>query len=220
MTTIQSLKLYHYPLSRSARVKWLLHELLDEGFETERVALLQGQQFSSDFIAKNPNHGVPVLDVTYSDGGEQTVYESIAIMIFLADAYADKGLAPEAKDLQKRSDYLQMMAFGGSWMDMMLWQIRLNEDLLPRSVRSDALAKYNRDKFENEVEPQLLARLSKQDFICGENFSAVDCMIGQNINWARAYKLCQDDVFYAYMKRMKQRPAFQKAFADAHEFNA
>jgi glutathione S-transferase len=110
------------------------------------------------------------------------------------------------------------MAFGGAWMDMMLWQIRLNEDLLPRSVRSEALAQFNRDKFKNEVEPQLLSRLDKQDYMCSFGFSAVDCIMGQNINWARAYGLCQDDHFYAYMKRMKQRPAFQKAFADASEF--
>ncbi len=219
MKTIRSLSLYHYPLSRSARVKWLLHELVGDKFEVKRVGLLQGQQFSKDFISKNPNHGVPVLDVTYSDGTEQTIYESIAIMIFLADAFADKGLAPSLDNHSARADYLQMMAFGGSWMDMMLWQIRLNEDLLPRSVRSIALAKFNRDKFVNEVEPQLIKRLESQDYICGDNFTAADCMMGQNINWARAYKLCQDDIFYAYMKRMKQRPSFQKAFADAAEFN-
>ena len=219
MTSITKITLHHYPLSRSARVKWLLHEVLGDDFETKRVALLQGQQFSPDFIAKNPNHGVPVLDVVYEDGSEQTIYESIAILIFLADTYSEKGCAPSPKDLRARADYLQMMAFGGSWMDMMLWQIRLNQDLLPKAVRSQALADFNKDKFINEVEPQLIARLSKHNYICGENFSAVDCMIGQNINWARAYKMCQDDIFYAYMKRMKQREGFQKAFADASEFN-
>lgn len=219
MTRFSSLTLHHYPLSRSARVKWLLHELLGDDFKTQRVALLQGQQFNPDFIAKNPNHGVPVLDLVYADGSKQTIYESIAILIFLADAYADKGFAPSQNDYRQRADYLQMMAFGGSWMDMMLWQIRLNEDLLPRSVRSQTLADFNRDKFANEVEPQLIARLSKHDYICGDNFTAADCMMGQNINWARAYKMCQDDLFYAYLKRMKQRQGFQKAFADAAEFN-
>jgi glutathione S-transferase len=219
MTRISKLTLHHYPLSRSARVKWLLHELLGDDFETQRVALMQGQQFTPDFIAKNPNHGVPVLDVVYADGSQQTIYESIAILVFLADAYSEKGFAPSQTDLRSRADYLQMMAFGGSWMDMMLWQIRLNQDLLPRSVRSQVLADFNKDKFKNEVEPQLIARLSKHDFICGDKFTAADCMIGQNINWARAYKMCQDDIFYAYMKRMKQREGFQKAFADASEFN-
>jgi glutathione S-transferase len=218
MTNIASLTLHHYPLSRSARVKWLLHELLNDGFETKRVALRKGAQFSADFLAKNPNHGVPVLDVTYESGETQTIYESIAILVFLADAYAEKELAPPPSQAQNRADYLQLIAFGGAWMDMMLWQIRLNEDLLPRSVRSASLAQFNRDKFKNEVEPQLLSRLDKHDYMCAFGFSAADCMIGQNINWARAYGLCQDDRFYAYMKRMKQREAFQQAFADASEF--
>ena len=33
------LKLYHYPATRSARVKWLLHELLDDDFDVEVVPL-------------------------------------------------------------------------------------------------------------------------------------------------------------------------------------
>jgi hypothetical protein len=31
------LKLYHFPASRSARVKWLLHELLEDDFDVEVV---------------------------------------------------------------------------------------------------------------------------------------------------------------------------------------
>ena len=30
---IDRLKLYHYPASRSARVKWMLHEVVGDGFE-------------------------------------------------------------------------------------------------------------------------------------------------------------------------------------------
>ena len=36
---IQRLKLYHYPASRSARVKWMLHEVVGDAFEVARVAL-------------------------------------------------------------------------------------------------------------------------------------------------------------------------------------
>ena len=50
------LKLYHYPATRSARVKWLLHELLDDDFDVEVVPLYEGAQYSEDYLAKNPNH--------------------------------------------------------------------------------------------------------------------------------------------------------------------
>jgi len=115
MTSITKITLHHYPLSRSARVKWLLHEVLGDDFETKRVALLQGQQFSPDFIAKNPNHGVPVLDVVYEDGSEQTIYESIAILIFLADTYSEKGFAPSP---QRFAGACRLSSDDGFWWIM------------------------------------------------------------------------------------------------------
>jgi len=215
---ITRIKLYHYPLSRSVRVKWLLHEVLDDDFDVERTPLMQGGQFSAEFLARNPNHGVPVLDITYKNGETQSMYESGAQLIWLADAYNDAALAPALDQLPARADYLQMIHLCGSWMDMMLWQIRLNEDLLPRKVRSEALAEFNRDKLKNEIEPQLIARLEKYDFICGNTFSAADCMMGHNVGWARAYGLCKGEVFDAYRSRLSKRAAFGKAYADAESF--
>ena len=222
-TSITALTLHHYPLSRSVRVKWLLHEILPSSgenatFTTIRVPLMQGGQFADDFIKKNPNHGVPVLDVDYADGSSQSIFESGAIMIWLADAYADKGLAPASSELRARADYLQVMQLGASWMDMMLWQIRLNEDLLPRKVRSETIAQFNRDKIKNEIEPQLAARLSTHDYICGDTFTAADIMTGYNIGWARGYGLCQGDEFRAYRSRLSKRDAFVKAYADGDSF--
>ena len=216
--SIKHIKLYHYPLSRSVRTKWLLHELLGDDFEVERTPLMQGGQFQAEFLARNPNHGVPVLDITYGDGRTQSMFESGAQLIWLADIYKNHGLAPIFGDAPARADYLQMIHFGGSWMDMMLWQIRLNEDLLPRKNRSEALAQFNRDKLKNEVEPQLATRLEKHDFICGDNFTAADCMMGHNVGWARAYGLCSDDVFTAYRSRLAKRPAFGQAYADTESF--
>lgn len=216
MTDISKFTLYHYPLSRSARVKWLLHEMRGENFETRRVALRKGEQFSPEFLSKNPNHGVPVLDVTFADGTQHTITESLAIMMWLADQ--DNRFAPSPANLRARADYLQVMALGGTWMDQMLWNIRLHETILPKAARSEAFAAFNRDKIKNEIAPQLAARLETHDFICGDDFSAADCMTAHNVNWAGAYGLCRSDTFKSYMSRMKTRPAFQMAFADAKEF--
>jgi glutathione S-transferase len=69
------------------------------------------------------------------------------------------------------------------------------------------------------VEPQLLSRLDKADYICGEQFSAVDCVMGQNVLWARAYGLCQPTPFADYVGRLSQRAAFTKAYADLGNFS-
>jgi glutathione S-transferase len=216
MELISQITLYHYPLSRSARVKWLLHEMYGEDFKTIRIALRKGEQYTPEFLAKNPSHGVPVLDVDYADDTSQTITESTAILTWLADL--DYRFAPRPEDHRARATYLQMMALGGSWMDQMLWNIRLHEDILPKTARNQDYAQFNRDKIENEITPQLLARLDQSEFICGDTFTAADCLTGQNLNWARAYGLCNHPTFKAYMGRMKSRPAFQLAFADAKEF--
>lgn len=212
-------KLYHYPATRSARVKWILHEVVDDDFDVEIVSLYEGEQYGAEYLSKNPNHCVPTLEVTMPDGSSEYMLESGAIVTFLADAYPEKGLAPPpAPFSRERADYLQMLYFGASWMDMMLWQLRMHESLLGESDKDPRTIERYRDKFTKEVEPQLRARFERQPFICGDRFSAADCVIGHNVIWARGYGLCQDDIFRAYVSRLAKRPAFVKAFADARSF--
>ncbi len=212
-------RLFHYPATRSARVKWLLHELLDDDFEVEVVHLYDGQQYRPEYLERNPNHNVPVLEVRFADGETMNMVESGAMVAWLADAFPDKQLAPPADSLtRERADYLQMLHFGASWMDMMLWQIRIHEHVLPQDQKDPRTIQRYRDKFTKEVEPQLAARLGATGYICGDTFLAADCVIGHNVTWARGYGLCQDELFRAYLSRVSKRPAFVKAFADAKQF--
>lgn len=212
------LKLYHFPASRSARVKWLLHELLDDDFDVEPVALYDGAQYSAEYLQKNPNHNVPMLEITLADGQTHCMLESGSMISFLADQFPDKQMAPPPAPFSlERADYLQMLHFGTSWMDMMLWQIRIHTHMLGADSDDKTIARYQR-KFHIEAEPQLLARLAKHDYICGANFSAVDCVMGQNVLWARAYGLCQQGAFADYVSRLSKRPAFAKAYADLGHF--
>jgi len=216
---IQQLKLYHYPATRSARVKWALHEVVGDAFEVERVALYDGQQYSAEYLRRNPNHGVPVLEITWDNGDTQVMLESAAMVAFLADAYPDKQLAPPPGASPARADYLQMLHFGSTWMDMMLWQIRIHEHVLTADQRDPRSVARYRSKFATEVEPQLAQRLEAGPFICGAAFTAADCVVGHSVTWARGYGLCRDEVFRNYVSRLSKRPAFASAFADAREFS-
>lgn len=206
--------LSHYPATRSARVLWALHETLGGGFEVEQVELFTGAQYSESYLQRNPNHSVPLLEITLEDGSERQIIESTAMVQWLADAFPDKHLAPPADLSLERADYLQMMQFGGSWMDMMLWQIRTHEHILPPEEVDERTIKRYREKFADEVEPQLMSRLQTQPYICGEAFSAADIVIGHNVKWARAYAMCDNDVFRSYLSRLSKRDAFIAAFAD------
>jgi glutathione S-transferase len=215
---IKHLKLYHYPATRSARAKWALHEVVGDAFEVETVGLYDGAQYGEQFLRLNPNHGVPVLEITWEDGRVQVMLESAAMVAFLADAFPDKGLAPPPGTSPERADYLQMLHFGGNWADMMLWQVRIHEHVLPASERDPRTVARYRSKFTGEVEPQLARRLERTAFICGEAFTAADCVIGHCVTWARGYGMCRDELFRAYLSRLARRPAFVAAFADARQF--
>ena len=221
MSIIRSARLYHYPASRSARVRWALHETVGDDFQIEEVDLYQGAQYGPEFLARNPNHNVPVLELTLADGREVRLLESAAMVEFLVDAHPASGLAPPAGEgSPARADYLQMLHFGSTWMDMMLWQVRIHEHVLPLDERdARTIARY-RGKFRAEVEPQLLERFGRLPYVCGESFCGADIIIGHNVMWARGYGLCQDGAFRAYLSRLSKRPAFQKAFADAARFTA
>ena len=216
--SIQKLKLYHQPASRSARVKWVLHEVVGDAFEVERVSIYDAAQYSAEFLKMNPNHGVPVLEITWDSGQVQHMIESAAMVAFLADAYPDKGLAPPPGASPERADYLQMLHFGSTWMDMMLWQVRAHEHVLPPAERDPRTVQRYRKKIASEVEPQLAARLEASPYICGDAFTAADCVVAQGISWARGNGLCRADVFKSYMSRVSKRPAFLSAFSDAREF--
>lgn len=211
---IQSLKLYHFPGSRSARARWALHETHGDDFAVAPMKLLEGAQYAPEFLALNPNHAVPVLEITWADGEVQHLLESVAIVAWLADAFTASRLAPEAALTRDRADYLQMLQFGGATMDALLWQIRLHRDLLPEADADQRSIERATGKFAQEVEPQLVARLERSAYICGDVFTAADIVIGHNVFWARAYGLCRDAALRAYLSRLSARAAFRKAFDD------
>ncbi len=207
-------------MSRSARVKWLLHELVGDDFEVETLALYQGQQYQADNLQRNPNHAVPVLELSLADGSAFTMIESGAMVALLADIYPDKALAPPPGSFTpERADYLQMLHFGASWVDMVLWQLRLHRDLFSPGERDDRTIERYMQKFRSEIEPQLKSRLESEPYILGPTFSAVDCVMGHNVMWARLYGLCADDCFSGYLDRLAGRSAWQAAFADRDQFS-
>lgn len=216
---IQNLKISHFPATRSTRVLWAAYEAADCPIEVEKIELYTGQQYTPEYLLRNPNHAVPILDITWEDGSVQTIIESGAMVTFLADAFPQAGIAPAVMASRERADYLQMIQFGATQADMMLWQVRIHEHVLPQTQRDERTIARYRAKFKDEVEVQLAARLNQHDYICGEAFTAADCVIGHCVTWARGYGMCQDRVFRGYLSKIARRPAFQKAFADAAGFD-
>lgn len=83
------MKLYDFPFSPNSRkVRAVAYEL-GIALETQRVDLLTGGQRSPEFLARNPNGRVPVLE-----DGDLILWESTAIIRYLA---AGSALLPAAR---------------------------------------------------------------------------------------------------------------------------
>jgi len=76
---VRHYKLYHFPLTRSARVRWALYETVGNDIEIEVVELFKGKHYEPDYLKKNPNHHVPLLEITLDNGSQQHMIESVAM---------------------------------------------------------------------------------------------------------------------------------------------
>jgi glutathione S-transferase len=195
-----------------------LLETVGREFVTQPIDLYAGAQYRSEYLAKNPNHNVPLLEIEFTDGKALAMIESGAMVQWLADAAPDKRLAPPPGPSRARADYLQMLHFGATHVDMMLWQVRIHEHILPQAERDPRTAARYRAKLRNEAAPQIAGRLERDPFICGAAFTAADIVIGHDVFWARGYGEMQEEVFTRYLARLAERPAFGEAFSDLADF--
>ena len=109
----QLIRLYRHPLSGHCHRVELLLSMLGLPYETIDVDLAAGAQKAPAFLAKSPFGQVPVIE-----DGEQVVYDSNAILIYLATAYDAEGRwlprdpAGQAKVQQWLSLAAGQIAFG------------------------------------------------------------------------------------------------------------
>ena len=87
------LQLYSQGTPNGVKITFMLEELLALGHEgAEYDAWLcrinKGEQFSSGFVGINPNSKIPAL-LDQSDGNEQRVFESGAILLYLAEKFSE-----------------------------------------------------------------------------------------------------------------------------------
>ena len=189
--------LYHAPNSRSAGVRVLLEEL-DADFELHVLNLKKDEQRDPSYLAVNPMGKVPAIL-----HGDALVTEQPAVYLYLADLYADRGLAP-ALDDPLRGPYLRWMVYYGSCFEPALIDKASKRDPGPPS-----LCPYG--DFDTML-GTLTAQLRAGPFLLGERFSAADVLWGTALKWTTSFKLVpQLPEIMAYVERVDARPAFRRA---------
>jgi glutathione S-transferase len=157
------LRLYDYWESGNCYKVRLLLSQLGETFERVDVDILEGETRTPEFLAKNPNHRVPVVE--WPDG--RTLAESNAILFYLAE-----GSPFLPSDPWQRAQVLQWQAFEQYSHEPYIAVVRFwhfvkkleeNQHLLPAKMEGGYHALDVMEK-----------HLSGQDFFVGGDYSIAD----------------------------------------------
>ncbi len=201
-----TLKLIHFPMTRSLRVAWAIYELgVDAEIETR--AFDRPKLKEPDYLKLNPLGKTPV----FFDDGKRMI-ESVAIIEYLANKYAGGALSRNASHADY-GDYLQWMQFGEAGMGGYVNQILGHSFLLPEEHRVASMLHWASDEMKNCL-AFLETELGERDYLLDE-FSLADISVGYVLfllKVSRNGKLMGDRVA-AYFDRLRGREAWTRASA-------
>ena len=211
------LKFFYNAAPNPMKIALLLEEL-GLPYEALPVDTRQGQQFAPDYLAVNPNAKVPAIV-----DGEVTVFDSNAILLFLADR-ANQFISTDMSS-PERAETLSWLMFIASGIGPFSGQSVHFRHMAPEP-KTYALNRY--DYEANRHWGILEKHLAGRVFMVGDHYSVVDMAFW---GWARMlpYVLGTGDatwVEYPHVKRLldliNARPAAQRAEAlkGRHSFKA
>ncbi|WP_437924048.1 glutathione S-transferase family protein [Sorangium sp. So ce291] len=201
------MKLYEFAPTRSIRVRWVLQELGVE-FESIPVNLRAGGHRSPEFLEINPAGKVPALV-----DGDLVLTESVAIVLYLAEKYPDKGLLPA--DLQQRAQVYRWLLFAATELEQPLWRIARHTSLYPKDQRLPAEVALAGNDFKAMAEV-LEKHMQQRQFVVGDGLTVADIVMAYTLDWAKEAKLLDGfPQLVAYMERMYTRPHAAPRIAQA-----
>lgn len=200
------MKLYFAPRTRATRPRWLLEEL-GVPYELLSLDLEKGEHKQLPYLRIHPLGQVPALV-----DDDVTVYESIAICMYLADKFIDKKLAP-AFSSPDRAAYYQWMLFAAATLEPPIGDYFAHTQGQPEDKRNPEAAAKAKERALAAIKAVEHAMLGKM-YLVGEKFSAADIVVGSIMRWADSMKLLTDAPDLAsWLYELKSRPAFKRAMA-------
>ncbi|HTO52343.1 MAG TPA: glutathione S-transferase family protein [Myxococcota bacterium] len=179
------LTLYHAPRSRSTRILWLLEEL-ETAYEIRYVDIKRPTGGARDPSNPHPDGKVPAL---LHDG--RLVTESVAIALYLTDAFPARGIGPTIADA-RRAEYLTWLAYYAGVMEPML------------------IERAQKPAEAEQVDRRIDATLAKGPYLLGEKFSAADILLASIMQFSRSL-LPASTRLDAFLARVSARPALGRA---------
>jgi glutathione S-transferase len=201
-----------FPFDRGAKPRWLLEEMglpHENRFMDREKAEHEGEAY----LRINPLGRVPGMEI-----GGRPMFESGAMVAYLADLHLDKKMAP-ALNAPERLEYQQWMYFAASTVDAYQTRIMIIEEL--EGEKLDAKLKPLLTEVD-EAFTHLDQVLSKHDFILATGFSAADICIAYHLYllalWPEFTSIIDSKRnLKAYLGRLQERPSAIKANVFSYE---
>mgnify|MGYP001283281123 FL=1 len=162
--------IYNWPTSNGRKINIAVEEL-EEEYKIHPIAIGKGDQFSAEFTELNPNQKIPaVIDQDGPDGKPYTMFESGAILMYLAEKHGK--LIPT--DMIKRYEVIQWLMFQMAGVGPNLGQTHHFRRAAPEKVP------YAIERFTNETRRLwgvMDKRLEDRDWLAADEFSIADIAV-------------------------------------------
>ena len=192
------MKLYEFAPTRSIRARWTLQEL-GVDFEAVAIDLVAGENRKPEFLALNPAGKVPVLV-----DGDLVLTESVTIVWYLAEKYADRGLLPA--DLAQRTQVHRWLLFAVTELEQPLWRIAKHVHLYPPDQRLPAEVNNAGQDFK-AMARVLDEHMRGRNYVVGDAATIADFVTAYTLDMAHEASVLGDfPQLVAYMERMYDRP--------------
>ena len=174
------IKLYGTRGARSERVTWMLKEL-DVDYDYTEINLMKGEGQTPEYKSKCATGKIPFIE-----DREFELFESCAIVNYLAEKYPEKKLIPQSGSFD-RARYDQWMFFAVTEIDPYLALITQHTYLLPEVKREKKFVEYAKPKLEQNFQI-VEEHLSDREYLLGDHFQACDIIYGHFATWANWIK--------------------------------
>ncbi|MBS2034586.1 glutathione S-transferase family protein [bacterium] len=177
------MKLYDLPPSPNALKVRLVLNYLGQDFEHELVDLAKGGHLASDFVARNPNAKMPVLE-----DDDLVLWESNAIMYYLAEKH-QSDLIPV--DLKQRAHLHKWMAWAVAHWTPTLgpWLFHtMAPSFFPGFVPDPAVIAKAKEDFAKYA-AVLNQELQGKDYLLGSSLSLADLAIAPLLQYQQLMQI-------------------------------
>ena len=196
------IELYYWPTPNGHKISIALEEM-GLAYDVKPVNIGAGDQFKPEFLAFSPNNRMPaIIDHDGPDGDQVTVFESGAILLYLAQK---TGLLMPSGERERIAVYEWLMWQMGGFGPM-LGQAHHFNYYAPEKI-DYAMNRYSSEA--NRLYGVLDRRLAQTEYVAGDSYSIADIAI---LPWTRTYQrqnVAIEDYPYvaAWREKLGQREA-------------